>query len=145
MAHITEQVGVYSELMAEAALMASGYLGVGKPTTREYYDLMATDGLTGEHVTFQVKTLKRREDRGNNLVLFAKKGDGKPYGDDEASDYYIGVLADDGEVPRVFLMENRGISEYWASEESAKTRWVELPIAIDRGTLMDEITQGAAV
>ena len=125
--------------------MASGYLGVSKPTTNEYYDLSAIDPLSRQHVTFQVKTLKRREDRGNNLVLFAKKGDGKPYDPDESADYYLGVLVDDGEIPRVYAMENRNISEYWAKETDASNRWVELPIALDRGTLMDEITEGTAV
>lgn len=134
-AHISERVGVYAELVAEAALMASGYLGVSKPTTNEYYDLSAVDPLSKAHVTFQVKTLKRREDRGNNLVLFAKRGDGKPYGVDEAADYYLGVLIDDGEVPRVFAMENRNISEYWALETKASERWIELPVALDRSVL----------
>lgn len=138
MAHLTERVGVYAELVAEAALMASGYLGVSKPTTHEYYDLSAIDPLSREHKTFQVKTLKRREDRGNNLVLFAKKGDGTPYGPNESADYYLGVLIDDGEVPRVFAMENRNISEYWALETKASERWIELPIALDRTVLAEE-------
>ena len=144
-AHVTERVGVYAELIAEAALMASGWLGVSKPTTNEYYDLSAIDPLSRQHVTFQVKTLKRREDRGNNLVLYAKKGDGTPYEEDNAADYYIGVLVDDGEIPRVYAMENRNISEYWAKETDASNRWVELPIALDRGTLMHEITKEAVV
>lgn len=143
-AHLTERVGVYAELIAEAALIASGWLGVARPTTDEYYDLTAIDRLTGEHKTFQVKTLKRREDRGDNLVLFAKKGDGKPYSLEESADYYLGVLIDDGEVPRVFAMENRNISEYWAKETSASERWVELPVALDREELAEESEEGEA-
>lgn len=145
MAHLTERVGIYAELIAEAALMASGFIGVSKPTTAEYYDLSAIDPLTGEHVTFQVKTLKRREDRGNNLVLFAKKGDGKPYAENEQADYYLGVLVDDGVVPRVFAMENRHISEYWAKETAASERWIELPIALDRGALKMDETKTEAI
>ncbi|MBU5266247.1 hypothetical protein [Virgibacillus proomii] len=145
MAYITETVGVYSELIAEAALMAAGYVGVARPTTREYYDLIATDRISGKDVKFQVKTLKRREDRGDNLVLFAKKGDGTCYTSDEAIDYYVGVLVDDGITPRVFLIENRGISEYWMKEERAQERWIELPLALDRGTLTDEIVQSTAL
>lgn len=132
---------MYAELVAEAALMASGYLGVAKPTTNEYYDLTAIDPLTKEHKTFQVKTLKRREDRGNNLVLFAKRGNGKPYKEDEQSDYFLGVLLDDGEIPRVYAMENRGISEYWSPEAKASERWIELPIALDRTALMEEVSE----
>lgn len=141
MAHITERVAMYAELVAEAALMASGYLGVAKPTTNEYYDLTAIDPLTKEHKTFQVKTLKRREDRGNNLVLFAKRGNGKPYKEDEQSDYFLGVLLDDGEIPKVYAMENRGISEYWCNEAKASERWIELPIALDRTALMEEVSE----
>ena len=138
MAHITERVGVYAELIAEAALMASGFLGVSKPTTNEYYDLSAIDPLTKEIKLFQVKTLKRREDR-NSLVLYAKKGDGTPYGPDEQSDYFLGVLIDDGEVPRVFVMENEeGQKEYWSVEASADKRWIEIPIALDRTVLAPE-------
>ena len=118
--------------------MASGYIGVGSPTTNEYYDLIAVDPLSKEHVTFQVKTLKRREDRDDNLVLFAKKGNGEPYGPDEQADYYIGVLIDDGETPRVFVIENRGISEYWMRETKASERWIELPIALDRSVLTED-------
>lgn len=137
MAHINERVGAYAELIAEAALLSSGYLGVGKPTTAEYYDLSAIDPLTNAHVTFQVKTLKRREERDNNLVLMAKKGNGECYSEEESADYYIGVLIDDGEVPKVYAMEDRGISEYWAKETKATERWVELPIALDRTVLAE--------
>ena len=125
-------------MIAEAALMASGYIGVGKPTTNEYYDLSAIDPLSREYKTFQVKTLKRREDRDDNLVLFAKKGNGEPYGPDEQADYYIGVLIDDGVIPRVFVVENRGISEYWMRETKASERWIELPIALDRSVLTED-------
>ena len=138
MAYITETVGVYSELIAEAALMASGYVGVARPTTREYYDLIATDRISGKDTKFQVKTLKRRENRGNNLVLFAKKGDGSRYTDAEVSDYYIGILVDNGEPPRIFLVENRGISEYWVTEDKASEKWTELPLALDR-TMLEEM------
>lgn len=137
MAHVNERVGTYAELIAEAALLASGYIGVGKPTTAEYYDLSAIDPLTKKHVTFQVKTLKRREERDNNLVLFAKRGNGERYSEDESADYYIGVLIDDGVFPRVFAMEDRGISEYWAKETKASERWVELSVALDRTVLAE--------
>lgn len=122
--------------------MASGYLGVSKPTTREYYDLSAVDRLTGEHVTFQVKTFKRRDDRpGNWMKIDAKMGNGERYSPDNSADYYVGVLIDNGEAPRVFVTENRNISEYWLKEGSASERWVELPVALDRGTLVDELTE----
>ncbi|WP_244513519.1 hypothetical protein [Oceanobacillus limi] len=53
-------------------------------------------------------------------------------------------MAEDGETPRVFYFENEEKGEYWASEQSAVKRWVELPIALDRGTLTDEIASVTA-
>jgi len=32
----------------------------------------------------------------------------------------------------VYMLENRELGEYWASEARASERWVELPIALDR-------------
>ncbi len=137
MAYITEKVGAYAELIAEASLIATGFENVSRPITREYYDLSATDPLSKEHLTFQVKTLKRREDRGGNLVLFAKRGNGKPYKKDEAADFYIGVLVDDGEVPKVYAMKNRDISEYWCKEGDTSEKWLEMSLALDRTELRD--------
>lgn len=131
MAHVTEVVGRYSEVIAVAALMANGWQCVSKPETDERFDLSAIDPLTGEWKTFQVKTIRRRSDRNNELVVYAKNGNGEPYGQSDA-DYIVGVLVDDGELPRVWMFENRGISEYWASEARASKRWIELPIAFDR-------------
>lgn len=135
MAYITETVGVYSELIAEAALMASGYVGVARPTTNEYYDLIATDRITGKDTKFQVKTLKRRDYKGGDWInLIAKNGQGKSYGADNASDYYIGVLVDDGETPRVFAVENEDPNqqEYWVKNHEVAEKWTELPLALDR-------------
>lgn len=140
MAHITETIGVYAELITKAALMANGYKNVAQPDTKEYYDISANDPLTGAHHTFQVKTIKRRDDRpGDYLKIDAKNGAGKPYEGDNAADYYVGVLIDDGEVPRVFVTENRGITEYWSRESKASERWVELPVALDRTVLAKSI------
>ncbi|SET42779.1 hypothetical protein SAMN05216389_11136 [Oceanobacillus limi] len=107
------------------------------------YDFIARDRLTGEWHTFQCKTIRIRGDRNNELVVYAKNGKGQPYSKSDA-DYIIGVLAEDGETPRVFYFENEEKGEYWASEQSAVKRWVELPIALDRGTLTDEIASVTA-
>ncbi|MNW50631.1 hypothetical protein D3C74_280870 [compost metagenome] len=131
MAHQSEITGKYSELIARAALLANGWT-VHTAVTDEPYDILATDPFNGEHVKIQVKTIRQREDRRGDLVVYAKKGNGTAY-DKSDADYVVGVWAENGEIPRVFMFENRGIGEYWASEARAAERWVELSIALDRG------------
>ncbi|MFD1270663.1 hypothetical protein ACFQ3Y_24950 [Paenibacillus motobuensis] len=145
MAHISERTGKYSELIARAALLANGWT-VHTSETDESYDILATDPVNGEHVKIQVKTVRRRSDRERNdgtadLVVYARKGNGTAY-DRADADYVVGVWAENGEVPRVFMFENRMLSEYWCSEARAAERWIELPIALDR-TLFDEVSIAA--
>ncbi len=142
MAYYTEKVGTYSELIAKSALIAGGWDAVGEPETREYFDISARHPETGDFRTFQVKTMKRREDKGGDwFVLFAKNGQGKAYTADKASDFYIGVLVDNGENPRVFLIENNRPeqTEYWSKTYAASEKWTELPISLDRTTLEPEL------
>lgn len=129
-AHTSEIVGKYSQVIAKAALMAGGF-EVAETETDESYDFVAKDPVNGRWITLQCKTIRIRSDRNNEMVVYAKKGDGQPYTKSEA-DMIIGVLATNGEIPRVFYFENEVKGEYWASEASASKRWVELPIAIDR-------------
>lgn len=129
-AHSSEVVGKYSELVARIALMASGWT-VHKAETEEAYDILACDPLTGNYVKIQVKTIRQRADRGGDLVIYAKKGNGTTY-DRAEVDYVVGIWAADGEIPRVYMLENRMLGEYWASEATASQRWIELPIALDR-------------
>lgn len=130
-AHITEITGKYSELAARLALLANGWL-VHQAETDEAYDILARDPLTGYYAKIQVKTIHQRTDRAGDLVVYARKGNGTTYDHSEA-DYFVGVWAVEGEVPRIFMFENRLISEYWASEAKAATRWVELSLALNRG------------
>jgi len=113
--------------------MAAGWT-VHRPVTDEPYDILATDPVNGEHYRIQVKTIRQRTDRGGELVVYAKKGSGEPYTKSDA-DYIVGVWAENGVAPRVYMFEVRGIGEYWASEASAAARWVELPLALDRESL----------
>ncbi|UKS30203.1 hypothetical protein LOZ80_15180 [Paenibacillus sp. HWE-109] len=83
--------------------------------------------------TAQIKTIRQRIDRGGDLVVYAKKGNGEPYTLSEA-DYIIGVMGAEGEKPRVYMFENRGLGEYWATEARAAERWFELPIEMNRGS-----------
>lgn len=131
MAHVTEITGKYSELAARLALLANGWT-VHKAETDEAYDILACDPLTGEYAKIQVKTVRQRMDRGGDLVVYARKGNGTTY-DLSDADLIIGVWAVDGEMPRVFMFENRLCGEYWAREASASERWVELSLALNRG------------
>jgi len=129
--------------VAQLALLANGWT-VHEARTAEAYDILATDPVSGDHVKLQVKTIRQRSDRANELVVYAKKGDGTVYDRSEA-DYFVGVWAADGEVPRVYMFENRLIGEYWCSEAKASERWVELPIALNRQLqVLDEVTAEVA-
>lgn len=130
-AHISETVGKYSELAARLALLANGWT-VHKAETDEAYDILARDPLTGDYAKIQVKTVRQRMDRGGDLVVYARKGNGTTYDLSEA-DYIVGVWAVDGEMPRVFMFENRLCGEYWCAEARASERWVELSLALNRG------------
>ncbi|GGF88171.1 hypothetical protein [Paenibacillus abyssi] len=112
------------------ALLAAGWT-IHTAETDEAYDILATDPLTGAHVKIQVKTIRQRLDRGGDLVVYAKKGNGTTY-DRADVDYFVAVWASDGEIPRVFMFENRLCGEYWCGEADATNRWIELPIALDR-------------
>ncbi|MBA9027563.1 hypothetical protein [Peribacillus huizhouensis] len=139
MAHVTEVIGVYSELAAELALMANGYV-VSRTRTAEAFDLKAVDPVNGEEYKFQVKTIRKRADRNGELVVYATNGRGNTYSKSDV-DYFIGVLAEEGEVPRVFMFENREIREYWSSEARASKRWVELSIALNRDIYVTKDTE----
>lgn len=143
MAHYTNVKGTYSELVAQIALLANGW-GIHESKTAEAYDILATDPISGQFTKIQVKTIRQRTDRGGDLVIYAKKGDGTTYDKSDAN-YIIGVWAADGEVPRVYMLENRLCGEYWASEARASERWVELSIALNRSLFAPEPDELAEV
>ncbi|MCM3205664.1 hypothetical protein [Paenibacillus illinoisensis] len=128
-AHQSEITGKYSELAARLALLANGWT-VHQAETDEAYDILARDPLTGDYAKIQVKTVRQRLDRGGDLVVYAKKGNGTTY-DLSDADYVIGVWVTDV-GPRVFMFENRMIGEYWCKEASATERWIELSLTLDR-------------
>jgi len=120
MAHITSVIGAISEMVAAKSIMEGLGYEVSRPIVPEVYDLVARDPVNNEYIRIQVKTLRIREDRNNALVVYARKRDGKPYTPEE-TDYIIGVNGS-----RAFMFECTGLTEYWSTEQSAKTRWVEL-------------------
>lgn len=117
MAHQTQIKGAVSELTAAVALLSNGW-GVSFPAVDEVYDLVIKDPITGEFKTAQVKTIRRRADRGNDLVVYATNGKGEPYRPEEV-DYIVGVEGD-----TVYMFECLGQKEYWATDASAAKRWI---------------------
>jgi hypothetical protein len=105
--------------------------------------LLATDPLNGQTYRLQVKTIRRRHDKNGELVVVATDGSGQPYAQSDI-DYFVGVLVEQGETPRIYMFENReGIKEYWASEQRASKRWHELNLALNRE--LYEINESEAV
>lgn len=121
MAHETQIIGRLSEITAHHALIAAGW-EVAEPSTTEPYDVVAKDPLTGKWHTIQIKTIRRRKDRGNEMVVYAKKSNGANYSMEDC-DYLVGVEPITGAT---YMFENRGIGEYWATDESSETRWIKL-------------------
>jgi hypothetical protein len=118
MAHESQVTGEISELTAAIALLSNGY-EVARPIVAEKYDLIIRDPLTNEKFTVQVKTIRRREDRGNELVVKATNGKGEPYTPDSC-DLIVGV-----ENESIYMFECTGKTEYWASDATAAKRWVK--------------------
>lgn len=122
MAHATQITGTLSELTVARALLSNGW-EVSKPMVDEVYDLVARDPITSKLKTIQVKTIRRRKDRNNEMVIYATNGRGEPYRPQDC-DYIVGVEGD-----TVYMTECTGIKEYWATDTAASKRWVRFEIA----------------
>lgn len=119
MAHETQVTGKLSELTAANALLSNGW-EVSFPVVDEVYDIVAKDPVSGNFETVQVKTIQRRLERNNSMIVYAKNGKGEPYSPDTCS-LIAGV--EDGTV---YLFENTGQKEYWRTDASAAKRWIKL-------------------
>ncbi|PJH94918.1 hypothetical protein [Bacillus sp. SN1] len=137
MAHKTEDTGKYSELIARAALLATGWQAVSTSETEEAFDISAKNPVSGEWKTFQVKTIYVREDRGGARVVQARKSDGTPYRCDEV-DYFIGVEIGREPVPAVWMFDNREQTEYWGPQSKEGKRWVRMDLAFSREDIINE-------
>ena len=118
MAHQTQVIGTVSELTAARALLANGW-EVSLPMVPERYDLVAKDPVDKKQKTIQVKTIRRRGDRANEMVVYATDGKGRAYTPDSC-DLIVGIEGD-----TAYMFENAGKKEYWASETSAAKRWIK--------------------
>ena len=122
MAHETQIIGTVSELTAARALLSNGW-EVAFPVVDEVYDIIARDPITRKFMTAQVKTIRRRADRGNEMVVYAKKGNGEAYTSQDC-DFIVGVEGDD-----VYMFECTGKREYWAGDVSAAKRWIKFSVS----------------
>lgn len=125
MAHESQITGRISEITAAKALLANGW-EVSDPVVGEVYDLVGRDPVNGQFSTFQVKTIRRRTDRNNEMVIYSSNGKGEPYSTDDVN-YIVGV-----EDETAYMFENDGKKEYWRTDASASKRWVNLTFTDDR-------------
>lgn len=113
--------GAHSELLAQTALLANGW-DVAMPTAPRAYDILAKPPHSEQWVQIQVKTARARTDRNGEIVVYAKKNNGKTYTLLEA-DFIIGIYK--GEV---YIFENREIGEYWVNPLLIDKKWTHLPL-----------------
>lgn len=112
--------GTHSELIAATAFLAAGWK-VLEPIVPDTYDFALTQDGSHEIVKVQVKMLaKRTRDGIDWFVLKGRRNTGNPYTMDEC-DVFAGIY--DG---KVYVTENRVLSEYWVKVEDADERWLRL-------------------
>lgn len=121
MAHQTQVTGKLSEMTVARALLSNGW-EISQPEVAEVYDLVGRDPITSEFKTMQVKTIRRRKDRNNEMVIYATNGHNEPYQPQDC-DYIVGVEGD-----TVYMTECTGIKEYWATDKAANDRWIKFTI-----------------
>lgn len=125
MASETSRVGRVSELIVEATLLSRGW-EVNVPSVDEAYDLVAREPNTDEFVRIQVKTIRPRTDRANDLVVYATDGKGRPYTKTNC-DIIAGVHGLD-----VYLIPVNGQREYWSVPTKAALKWRKLSMVLLR-------------
>lgn len=98
------------------ALLANGW-EVAEPVAPEPYDLVARPPEQNDWIRIQVRTAHVRKDRDNAIVVYGRKNGGKPFTPNDC-DYIAGVHGD-----TVYLFECTGLTEYWATETTAREKW----------------------
>lgn len=115
--------GRRAELIAASAFMANGYI-VLEPMAAETFDLLVHKEGSGEYIRVQTKTITKRERDGvEYFVIKGRRNTGKPYTLEE-TDIFAGVYEG-----KVYITENRVLSEYWCRADEADTKWLRLDIA----------------
>lgn len=127
MAHISTLTGGVSESLASAIFLSEGY-SVFTSLVPESFDLIIIDkDEEGKNVckTVQIKTMKIRRDRNNELVVKGANNAGIPYSKDDV-DYLLGVNLETG---KAYLIPNAEQTEYWSKDEdTARKKWRELTL-----------------
>lgn len=121
LAHETQVTGKLSEMTVARALLSNGWQ-VAEPVVDEVYDLLGRDPITEAFKTIQIKTIRRRKDRNNEMVIYATNSHNDPYQPQDC-DYIVGVEGD-----TVYMTECTGIKEYWATDKAASERWVKFTV-----------------
>lgn len=112
--------GTHSELIAATAFLAAGWK-VLEPIVPDTYDLALGQDGSNEIVKVQVKMITvRRRDGVDYYVIKGRRNTGNPYSLDE-TDLFAGII--DG---KVYVTENRVISEYWVRVDEADEKWLRL-------------------
>lgn len=120
----TASVGRHSELLAQTALLANGWV-VMEPIVPEPFDIAVTKRGDNRLVKIQVKTILRRTKDGiEYFVVKGKKSNGNVYTTDDC-DLFIGVHQN-----TVYLIDCRSISEYWVRTDEVAEKWTELPTTL---------------
>lgn len=111
MAHQSTITGRVSELTVERELLRRGWQ-VSTPSLDEKYDILVREpgAPVHEYKRIQVKTIRRRDDRKNQMVVYATDGKGRPYTYEDC-DFLIGVEGLD-----FYIIPCLGLTEYWAED-----------------------------
>lgn len=129
MAHYSQLTGYTSEKIVELGLMTMGWQ-VSRPVVDESYDLLVhkPDTPPDQFLRLQVKTIRRRDDRKNEMVIYATNGRKRPYTKDDC-DYLVGV-----EGTTFYFVPCIGQQEYWASDEKAAQKWERFELDLSKTT-----------
>lgn len=112
--------GSHAELIAQAAFIAAGY-DVLLPIVPCTYDFAVTKDGRETVTRIQVKMLsKRLRDGVEYYVLKTRRNTGNPYTLEE-TDLFAGIC--DG---KVYVTENRVLSELWCKVDEADMKWQRL-------------------
>lgn len=129
----TATVGRHSELLATTALLANGYT-VLEPVVPEPFDLAVTRKGERNIVRAQVKTAQFRNKDGTDwYITKAVRHNGKTYTKEDC-DIFIAIIGN-----RVFMFDNREITEYWVKPEELTEKWTELPTGLNDSRTYNEV------
>lgn len=112
--------GSHAELIAQAAFIAAGH-DVLLPIVPCTYDFAITNDGRETVTRVQVKMLLKRERDGvDYFVLKTRRNTGNPYTLEEC-DLFAGIYEG-----KVYVTENRVLSELWVKVDEADSKWQRL-------------------